>query len=79
MGFVDGMIKIPEDDSLDYMMWMCCDAMIKGFLTTTMEKTIWLSVKYSNTTTEIYVDLEDRFSKESAHRAYELKHTLTTI
>ena len=40
MGFVDGMIKIPEDDSLDYMMWMCCDAMIKGFLTTTMEKTI---------------------------------------
>ncbi|KAJ9558208.1 hypothetical protein OSB04_012822 [Centaurea solstitialis] len=78
MGFVDGTIKIPKDGSSEYMLWMRCDAMIKGWLTTAMEKTIRSSVKYANTAAEIWADLEERFGKESAPRAYELKQTLTT-
>ena len=40
-------------------------------------KHIRLSVKYANTVSEIWTDLEERFDKESAPRAYELKQSLT--
>ncbi|KAJ0576816.1 putative retrotransposon Copia-like protein [Helianthus annuus] len=38
IGFIDGSIKKPETTSKDYMAWMRSDAMIKGWLTTAMEK-----------------------------------------
>ncbi|KAJ9542625.1 hypothetical protein OSB04_029131 [Centaurea solstitialis] len=71
--FVDGTIKKPEKASKDYMPWMRVDAMIKGWLTTAMEKNIRNSVKYAGTALEIWSDLSERFGKESAPRAYELK------
>ncbi|KAI3500484.1 hypothetical protein L1887_36306 [Cichorium endivia] len=77
MGFVDGTIPKPDEKHNTYMPWMRCDAMIKGWLTTSMEKTIRGSVKYANTSAEIWSDLKERFGKESAPRAYELKQKLT--
>ncbi|GKA95037.1 putative RNA-directed DNA polymerase [Tanacetum coccineum] len=56
------------------MAWMRCDAMVKGWLTTAMEKEIRASVKYANTAA--WKDLKERFGKESAPRAYELKQIL---
>ncbi|GJY83784.1 putative RNA-directed DNA polymerase [Tanacetum coccineum] len=77
IGFVDESIKKPEKESQTYMPWLRCDAMIKGWLTTAMEKEIRSSVKYANTAAEIWSDLKERFGKESAPRAYELKQTLS--
>ncbi|VFR00717.1 unnamed protein product [Cuscuta campestris] len=51
--------------------------MVKGWLTTAMEKDIRSSVKYTNTASEMWNDLMERFGKESAPRAYELKQSLT--
>ncbi|KAL8245355.1 hypothetical protein R6Q59_011613 [Mikania micrantha] len=42
-----------------------------------MEKEIRGSVKYANTSLEIWNDLKERFGKESTPRAYELKQSLT--
>nr|GFB81763.1 Gag-polypeptide of LTR copia-type [Tanacetum cinerariifolium] len=67
----------PETSSSEYKSWMRCDAMIKGWLTTAMEKGIRDSVKYANTSSEIWSDLKERFEKESALRAYELKKKIT--
>ncbi|KAJ0488998.1 putative retrotransposon Copia-like protein [Helianthus annuus] len=78
VGSIDGTIKKPEEGSSNYMAWMRCDAMIKGWLNTTMEKEIRTSVKYSTTAREIWADLKERFRKENAPRAYELKQSLTT-
>nr|GEZ67102.1 putative Gag-pre-integrase domain, Gag-polypeptide of LTR copia-type [Tanacetum cinerariifolium] len=75
--FVDGALKKPETSSSEYKSWMRCDAMIKGWLTTAMEKGICDSVKYANTSSEIWSDLKERFGKESAPRAYELKKKIT--
>ena len=74
--FVDGSIKRPDKSSKDYMAWMRVDAMIKGWLTTAMEKEIRSSVKYASTTSEMWSDLRERFGKESAPRAYELKNKI---
>ncbi|KAJ0846074.1 putative RNA-directed DNA polymerase [Helianthus annuus] len=78
VGFINGSIKKPEEDSSNYMPWMRCDAMIKGWLHTAMEKEIRTSVKYAMTAREIWVDLKERFGKVSAPRAYELKQLLTS-
>ncbi|XP_076931428.1 uncharacterized protein LOC143596571 [Bidens hawaiensis] len=78
VGFVDGTLKKPEKTATDYMPWMRCDAMIKGWLTTAMEKEIRSSVKFAGIAFEIWSDLLERFGKESAPKAYELKHALTT-
>ncbi|GJZ24464.1 putative RNA-directed DNA polymerase [Tanacetum coccineum] len=76
--FVDGTIKKPEKTSKEYMPWMRVDAMIKGWLTTTMEKNIRNSVKYADTASKIWSDLSERFGKESAPRANELKQKIAS-
>ncbi|KAJ0586915.1 putative transcription factor interactor and regulator CCHC(Zn) family [Helianthus annuus] len=78
MVFVDGSIPKPAEGHAMHMPWKRCDAMIKGWLTTAMNKEIRGSVKYANSAEEIWSDLKERFGKESAPRAYELKHLLTT-
>ncbi|XP_076937846.1 uncharacterized protein LOC143605718 [Bidens hawaiensis] len=45
-------------------------------LHTTVEKNIRNSVKYASTASEIWSDLEERFGKESAPRAYEIKQKI---
>ncbi|KAI3680226.1 hypothetical protein L2E82_50551 [Cichorium intybus] len=77
ISFVDGSLLKPDKNDDKYMQWMRCDAMIKGWLTTAMEKEIRSSVKYANTALEIWNDLHERFGKESAPRAYELKQSVT--
>nr|KAJ0210461.1 hypothetical protein LSAT_V11C400188920 [Lactuca sativa] len=37
-----------KNTDVDYMAWMCCDVMVRGWLTTTMEKNIRNSVKYES-------------------------------
>ena len=53
--------------------------MVKSWLTKTMEKEIRTSFKYANATLTIWSDLRERFEKESAPRAYELKNQLIDI
>ncbi|XP_076905318.1 uncharacterized protein LOC143561047 [Bidens hawaiensis] len=48
VGFNDGSIEKPEPDSPTYMAWIRCDAMLKGWLNTAMEKEIRTSVKYAS-------------------------------
>ncbi|XP_071739001.1 uncharacterized protein [Rutidosis leptorrhynchoides] len=78
-GFVDGSISMPKEDSADFMNWKRCNAMVRGWLVSSMVKEIKNSVKYTATARDIWVDLEERFGKENAPRAYELRRTLTAI
>nr|GEY98915.1 hypothetical protein [Tanacetum cinerariifolium] len=52
-GFIDGSIKKPETKLDKYLPWMHCETMIKGWLTTAMEKEIQNSVKYAKMAAEI--------------------------
>lgn len=53
VGFIDGSIPKSEKTSEDYTPWMKCESMVKGWLTTTMEKGIIISMKYANTPSDI--------------------------
>ncbi|XP_023738657.1 uncharacterized protein LOC111886631 [Lactuca sativa] len=76
IGLVNGSMQKPESTSPMYMARMRADAMVKGWLTTAMEKDIRTSIRYANTVAEIWKDLEERSEKEGAPRAYELKQSL---
>ena len=57
VGFIDGSIKKPEKTVDDYMLWMRCDSMVKGWLTTPMEKDIRNILKYASTDSKMWNDL----------------------
>ena len=61
------------------MDWVRANARVKGWLTTAMEKEIRTNVRYANTSSEIWKDLGERFEKEGAPRAYELKQLLNVM
>ncbi|KAL0303372.1 UNVERIFIED_CONTAM: hypothetical protein Sradi_6205300 [Sesamum radiatum] len=69
--FVDGTIQKPAANSPDLGHWMRGDAMVKGWLKSAMDKEIRSSVRYAKTAREIWVDLEERFGKVNAPRAYD--------
>nr|GEU33297.1 hypothetical protein [Tanacetum cinerariifolium] len=47
VGFITDSIKKPDKTATDYMFWMHCDAMVKGWFTTAMENDRRNSVKYA--------------------------------
>ncbi|XP_071695157.1 uncharacterized protein [Rutidosis leptorrhynchoides] len=52
--------------------------MVRGWLVSLMVKEIKNSVKYATTDRDIWTDLNERFNKDNAPRAYELRRILTT-
>ncbi|XP_031127698.1 uncharacterized protein LOC116029795 [Ipomoea triloba] len=79
MGFVDGSIPVPTPDSPYLQQWMRCNAMVKGWLKNAMERDMRNSVRYANTASDIWVDLEERFGKGSAPRAFEIRRAVVLL
>lgn len=59
--FIDGSISKPEDGLSTLILWKRCNAMVKGWLNTAMEKKIRNSVKYAKTAEEVWNALDERF------------------
>lgn len=78
VGFINGNMERPPKDTPYMMAWQRSDAIINSWLTTVMEKEIRDNLKHAHTTREIWEELEERFGKESAPRAYELKWKLAS-
>lgn len=78
-GFVDGSIPAPDANSVYLAHWMRCNAMVKGWLKSGMDKETRTSVRYASTAQEMWKDLSERFTKGSAPRAYELKRAIALL
>ncbi|XP_071726907.1 uncharacterized protein [Rutidosis leptorrhynchoides] len=71
-GFVDGSMPMPSKESKYLVIWQRCNAMVRGWLVSSMVQEIKNSVKYALIAKDIWDDLKERFDKENAPRAYEL-------
>uniref|UniRef100_A0A2N9HGP5 Reverse transcriptase Ty1/copia-type domain-containing protein n=1 Tax=Fagus sylvatica TaxID=28930 RepID=A0A2N9HGP5_FAGSY len=61
VGFVNGVIMQPEDESLPvYKAWVRCNTMVISWLLNSLSKEIASSVIYANTAQEIWEDLKER-------------------
>lgn len=69
IGFVDGTLPVLDEKSTDLMNWKRCNAMVRGWLVSSTEKEIKSSVKYTTTSRDIWLDLEENFGKENTVRA----------
>ncbi|CAH9082553.1 unnamed protein product [Cuscuta epithymum] len=78
IGFVNGDIPMPEEKSPYLPYWQRANAMVKAWLNSSMELELRQSVKFK-TAREIWLDLDERFGKESAPRAYELRCALGAV
>ncbi|XP_071714021.1 uncharacterized protein [Rutidosis leptorrhynchoides] len=77
--FVDGTLPIPDEGSNDRVIWQRCNAMVRSWLVSSMNKELKNIVKYATTARAIWDDLKERFDKENAPRAYELRRTITSV
>lgn len=68
IGFVDGTIYMSGVDSPNLGHWMRCNAMVKGWLKSGMNKEIRSSVRYASTAREIWIELKNVLQKEVHHR-----------
>ncbi|CAL1405238.1 unnamed protein product [Linum trigynum] len=79
LGIVDGSVVKPEAAGELREAWLQCDALVKGWLKTAMDKEVRSSIRYAKTAREMWVDLEARFGKGSAPRAYELRQLISSL
>nr|GMC80266.1 Retrovirus-related Pol polyprotein from transposon RE2 [Ipomoea batatas] len=79
MSFVDRTLIMPTPDSPYLQQWMRCNAMVKGWLKSAMDKDIRGSVGFAITARDIWRDLEERFGKESAPRAFKIRRAVTLL
>ncbi|XP_071695530.1 uncharacterized protein [Rutidosis leptorrhynchoides] len=77
--FVDGTLPMPAEGSNDRVIWQRCNAMVRGWLVNSMDMELRNSVKYAATARDIWDDLKERFDKENAQRAYELRRTISSV
>lgn len=79
IGFVDGTLPMPAENSVALTNWRRYNAMLRGWLVSSREKEIKNIVKYIDTARDIWLDLKKRFGKENAPRAYEIRWMMTTV
>ena len=73
VGFVNGLIEQPKDESLPaYNAWVCCNTMVISWLLNSLSKEIASSVIYANTAREIWEDLKERFAQGNRLRIFEI-------
>ncbi|CAN1289121.1 hypothetical protein LINPERPRIM_LOCUS20129 [Linum perenne] len=75
-GFVNMTLVRPEDDDKELPHWECCDALVRGWLKSSMTPELRQSVCYATTPAQIWDDLKERFGRGSASCTYELRRTL---
>nr|CAD1842112.1 unnamed protein product [Ananas comosus var. bracteatus] len=79
MGFVDGSITKPIDNSPDVHSWVKCNSMVISWIFNALSRDLHDSVAYADTAREIWVDLEERFSQGNAPRVHQLKRDLSLL
>ena len=80
VGFVNGMIMQPEDESLPmYKAWVRCNTMVISWLLNSLSKEIASSVIYANTAQEIWEDLKERFAQGNGPRVFEIQKSISTL
>jgi len=61
--FVDGNIKIPDQEYATYETWERCNVMILSWFTRTLEPQIPESIVYVDIVKSLWEDLKERFSR----------------
>ncbi|XP_074383495.1 uncharacterized protein LOC141725032 [Apium graveolens] len=79
LGFIDGSLSKPYENSPDLNKWIRNDYMVMSWLTSSMDQVITDSFIFATSAYELWTDVADRFGKSNAPLLYKLHTTLIKI
>ncbi|CAL1402894.1 unnamed protein product [Linum trigynum] len=80
LAFVDGSLPRSQTGSARHQeAWDRCDATVKGWLKSAVTREVRNSVRMATTAHAIWPNLQRRFSRGSAQRAYELRRMIASL
>ncbi|XP_073067251.1 uncharacterized protein [Primulina eburnea] len=77
--FVDRTIVPPPPDDLLYGAWICCNSMVISWIHNSVSRDVADCLIYIPTTSEMWIDLRDRFLQSNALRIFQIKKLLTDL
>ncbi|KAK2985868.1 hypothetical protein RJ640_009938 [Escallonia rubra] len=79
VGFIDNSVTKPNVNSQDFQPWVKCNAIVLSWLTNSLAKEIQSSAAHTETASELWADLHERFTQGIAPRIYELKRNIALL
>ncbi|KAK2996942.1 hypothetical protein RJ639_024876 [Escallonia herrerae] len=79
VGFIDNSVAKPSVNSQDFQPWVKCNAIVLSWLTNSLAKEIQSSAAHTETASELWADLHERFTQGIAPRIYELKRNIALL
>lgn len=76
-GFVDGTIEKPTGELLHP--WKVCNGVVKGWILNALSKEISAIINFSNTTREMWVDLQQRYQRKNRPRIFQLRREISNL
>ncbi|XP_074284560.1 uncharacterized protein LOC141609394 [Silene latifolia] len=77
LGFIDGSLKMPSDDSEDLNDWVTANCTVIAWIFNTVDPTIRSSISYRDTAAELWEDIRTRFSRGNGIKIYHLESEIS--
>lgn len=77
MGFIDGTIAKPSDDSPDLVRWLAANSMIVGWIRTSIDSKVSSTVTHVLEAYKLWETLRFRFSVKNGTRIHQLQDAIT--
>ncbi|XP_057954676.1 uncharacterized protein LOC131148773 [Malania oleifera] len=79
LSFIDGSLPQPAMNYPLHFAWGRCNSMVVAWITNSLSKDIASSVLFSDNARNIWLDLQQRFSRSSAPRVFQLKKSISDL
>ncbi|KAM2583718.1 hypothetical protein TB2_044793 [Malus domestica] len=76
LGFVDGSIEAPPKTDAKYFLWKRCNDMVLSWVVSSVGNDLMSSVLYTDSPSEIWEDLKERFSQGNVSRIFQIKREI---
>ncbi|XP_074283061.1 uncharacterized protein LOC141607611 [Silene latifolia] len=80
LGFIDGKVGKPPgdegEDNIELVAWRQCNAMVRGWLRSSIKEKLYPSISFSGGVKEIWDELRGRYTAGNALRVHQLKGEL---
>jgi len=79
LGFINGTILIPGESDPKYMLWQRCNDMVLSWILNSLNQELANSVLYVETPSEIWLDLQERFSQGNFSHHYQVQRSIVEL